>query len=175
MSDRYDGPARVLHWLVVALVAVMFVAGLGMVYLVPDSAPLSHRLYNTHESLGVVILLLMLTRLVHRLRHPPAPLPETVPRIFHHVGHANHLLLYTLLLAQPVIGLLRDNADGFQVVWFELAPIPLLIGKHAALAHVLATVHWYGALLIGLTIAVHIGGALYHALVRRDGVLRRML
>ena len=151
MRYRYSQVARLLHWLTVLLVFVMFVLGIAMVYLVPDSAEaLSHRLYNTHESLGVVVLLVMLLRLIRRWRHPPAPLPEHVPHIFHVVGHANHVLLYILLLVQPVVGLLRDNADGFQVVWFEIVPVPLLIGAH-------------------------IGGALFHGVIRRDGVLQRML
>jgi cytochrome b561 len=173
---RYSPVARLLHWLTVLLVLVMFALGIAMVYLVPDSAQaLSHRLYNTHESLGVVVLLVMLLRLIWRWRHPPGKLPARVPRIFHVVGHANHVLLYILLLAQPVVGLLRDNADAFQLVWFEIVPLPLLIGKHAALTHVLSAMHWYGALLIALLIGAHIGGALFHAVIRRDGVLQRML
>ena len=116
----------------------------------------------------------MALRLAQRWRHPPAPLPDRVPRIFHVVGRANHVLLYILLLAQPVIGLLRDNADGFRVVWFEIVDVPVLIGKHAALAGALATVHWYDAVLIALLVGAHIAGALFHALVRRDGVLQRM-
>jgi cytochrome b561 len=176
MHYRYSPVARALHWLTVLLVFVMFALGIAMVYLVPDSAEaLSHRLYNTHESLGIVVLLVMLLRLLRRLLHPPGPLPDRIPRVFHVVGHANHVLLYTLLLAQPVVGLLRDNADGFQVTWFEIVPVPLLIGKNEALAHTLAAAHWYGALLIALLICAHIGGALFHAVIRRDGVLQRML
>jgi cytochrome b561 len=175
MPTRYSPLARALHWLTVALVFVMFVLGIAMVYLVPDSAEaLSHRLYNTHESLGVVVLLVMLLRLVRRWRHPPPPLPAEVPRVFHVVGHANHVTLYVLLLAQPIIGVLRDNADGFQVVWFEIVPLPLLIGKHEALAKALSALHWYGAVLIAVLIGAHIGGALFHAVIRRDGVLQRM-
>ena len=176
MHYRYSQVARLLHWLTVLLVFVMFVLGIAMVYLVPDSAEaLSHRLYNTHESLGVVVLVVTLLRLIRRWRHPPAPLPEHVPRIFQVVGHATHVLLYILLLVQPVIGLLRDNADGFQLVWFEIVPVPLLIGKDVALAQGLSAVHWYGALLIALLIGAHIGGALFHGVIRRDGVLQRML
>jgi cytochrome b561 len=175
MSYRYDATARSLHWLTVLLVAAMFGLGVGMVYLVPDSDPWSHRLFNTHESLGVVVLLLMLARLAYRLGHPPAPLPEAVPRLFHQIGHANHVLLYTLLLLQPVVGLLRDNADGFQVTWFEQVTLPSLIGKNEALAHALSVAHWYGAVVIALLIGAHIAGALYHAMIRRDGVLQRML
>jgi cytochrome b561 len=175
MSYRYDATARTLHWLTVLLVAAMFVLGVSMVYLVPDSDPWSHRWFNTHESLGVVVLLVMLTRLAYRWGHPPAPLPAAVPRLFHHVGHANHVLLYTLLLIQPVVGLLRDNADGFQVTWFERVTLPSLTGKNAALAHALSVVHWYGAVLIALLIGAHIAGALFHAIIRRDGVVQRML
>jgi cytochrome b561 len=176
MSFRYSPAARALHWLTVLLVFVMFVLGIAMVYLVPDSQQaLSHLLYNTHASLGVVILLAMLLRLIWRWRHPPGPLPQGVPRIFHTVGHANHVLLYILLLAQPIIGLLRDNADGIQLVWFEIVPVPQLIGKNVALANVLSAMHWYGALLIALLIGAHIGGALFHGVIRRDGVLQRML
>jgi cytochrome b561 len=176
MRYRYSPVARLLHWLTVLLVLTMIVLGIAMVYLVPESAAaLSHRLYNTHESLGVVVLLVMLLRLIRRWRHPPAPLPRHVPRIFHVVGGANHLLLYILLLVQPVIGLLRDNADGFQLVWFEIVPLPLLIGKDAALAGVLSAAHWYGAVLIALLIGAHISGALFHGVIRGDGVLQRML
>jgi cytochrome b561 len=176
MHYRYSSIARALHWLTVLLVFVMFVLGIGMVYLVPDSAEaLSQRLYNTHESFGIVILLVMLLRLLRRLLHPPGLLPVRVPRVFRVLGHANHMLLYILLLAQPVIGLLRDNADGFQVDWFEIVPVPMLIRKNEALAHTLSAVHWYGALLIALLVGAHIGGALFHAVIRRDGVLQRML
>jgi cytochrome b561 len=175
MRTRYSPVARVLHWLTVLLVVVMFVLGIAMVYLVPDSAEaLSHRLYNTHESLGVVVLLVMLLRLVRSWRHPPPPLPDHVPRVFHVVGHANHVMLYALLLAQPIIGVLRDNADGFQVVWFEIVPVPFLISKNEALAKLLSAMHWYGAVLIAALIGAHIGGALFHAVIRRDGVLQRM-
>jgi len=174
VSFRYAPAARGLHWLTVVLVAAMFGLGITMVYLVPGNDPWSHRLFNTHESLGVMVLLVMLARLAYRLRHPPESLPERIPRVFHQVGHANHVLLYTLLLAQPVIGLLADNAGGFQVVWFELVPVPTLLGKNEALAHLLSAAHWYGAVLIALLVCAHVAGALFHALVRRDGVLQRM-
>jgi cytochrome b561 len=176
MSYRYGATARALHWLTVLLVFTMFALGITMVYLLPDgAAALSHRLYNTHESLGVVVLVAMLARLAWRWRHPPAPLPDEVPRLFHLAGHANHVLLYVMLLAQPIIGLLADSAEGIRVVWFEAVPLPLLIGKHEALADILSAAHWYGAVLIALLIGAHIGGALFHAVIRRDGVLQRML
>ena len=76
MRTRYSPVARVLHWLTVLLVVVMFVLGIAMVYLVPDSAEaLSHRLYNTHESLGVVVLLVMLLRLVRSWPRRPVRRP----------------------------------------------------------------------------------------------------
>ena len=174
MSYRYSPTARILHWLTVLLVAVMLGLGFAIVYVVPEHSPWSHRLFNTHESLGLVVLAVMILRLLYRFADPPPPLPDAVPRVYHRAGHANHVLLYTLLIAQPVIGLIGDNASGFQLNWFDIAPLPMVIGKHDALAQVMAAAHWYVGMAITLLVCAHIGGALFHAVVRRDGVLQRM-
>jgi cytochrome b561 len=49
------------------------------------------------------------------------------------------------------------------------------VGKDEALAKVFSFLHWSGAIAIGSLILGHIVGALYHQLVRRDGLIRRML
>jgi cytochrome b561 len=176
MSYRYSAMARTLHWLIAAMVLLILTLGVLVVYVVPDTdEKLSYRLYLLHESLGFTILPLMLLRAAYRHWHPPAPLPSDVPRMYHTVGHANYILLYVLLLMQPMIGLLRDNTANFQLDYFGIVRLPLLTGKNDALAHALSVLHWYVGMAIAALIVAHIGGALFHALVRRDGVLRRML
>ena len=132
-------------------------------------------MYNLHRSFGALILVLMLIRLAYRLVNgAPAPEP-TLTAMQRIVSHAVHLSLYALLIAQGIIGWVATSAYGAAISVFGLFTLPALVGKDEALAKPLFLVHD----LIGLTIAglllMHIGAALFHYFVRRDGVLQRML
>jgi len=175
MAYRYPPAARWLHWLTAALVLAMIVLGLWMTWFEPKHEATKFLLYDLHESTGVVVFVLVLLRLMRRLANPPAPLPNSVPRLFRFAAHANHALLYAVLLVQPVIGFLDTNAWGFPLRWAHLVPIPSPLGKNAALAPILSDVHWYAAALLVLLIGAHLGGAFYHGVIRRDGVAQRML
>jgi cytochrome b561 len=176
MSYRYGSAARGLHWLTVVLLVVMFAAGLWMTSFAPEGNPsLEHRLFQVHESTGLVVLLVALLRLLVRLRHPPARLPEHIPGLFRFAANANHTLLYALLLLQPAIGFLGANTAGARLVWAGLIPVPSVLGKNATLAPILSDLHWYGAWALLALIAAHLAGVLFHGIIRRDGVVGRML
>jgi len=174
-AGRYVISARVLHWITAAIVLSLIAAGLKMVYAEPPVEADKLRLYNIHESLGVVVFALALWRLIVRWRNPPPALPEDIPSVFHLAAHATHGLLYVLLLAMPVIGFLGTNAWGFPLEWFGILPIPSPLGPDETLAPILSALHWWGAFAIILLILAHVAGALFHHLIRRDPVLRRML
>ena len=71
------------------------------------------------------------------------------------------------------LGWLATAAGGYPVQFFDLN-LPGLIGKDRALAETLFWLHGLlGWLIIGL-IAVHVGAAMMHWLVKRDGVMARM-
>ena len=175
MAYRYPPAARGLHWLTVALVVAMLVLGTWIAAFEPKNAAFKQLLYDIHESTGVAIFVIVLLRLLRRMANPPAPLPSRVPRVVRFAAHANHALLYTLLLVQPVLGFLDTNAWGFPVTWVGLVRLPSPIGHDEKVAPLLSTLHWYGALLLVALIAAHVLGAAYHGLIRRDGVVRRML
>jgi len=175
MAYRYPAAARWMHWLTAVLVVVMFVLGIWMTSFEPKDEAFKDLLYDAHESTGVVVFVLVVLRLLRRLADPPARLPSRVPAVFHVIGGANHALLYLLLLVQPVIGFLDTNAWGFPLTWARLVPLPSPLGKDEALAPKLSLVHEYVAWLLLALIAAHILGAAYHGLIRRDGVVRRML
>ena len=130
--------------------------------------------YMIHESLGFIILWLMLARLAVRLvrrppPHPPMPLWEK------RLADTVHFALYAALIAQPVLGFLATNAHGFPLEWFWLVPIWSPIGKAPDIAPYFSAAH----LVLGWTILIlfvlHMGGVLKHRLVRRDETLERML
>lgn len=172
---RYAAPARYIHWITAALVSVIIVVGLWIAYFRPEEEGFKLRLYNIHESLGVIVWVLTLIRLVYRRRHPPPPLPADTPAAIRIAARANHIALYVLLLTLPVFGFLATNAWGFPLSVFGVLPLPSPVGKDEELAKVLALVHRIGALSIIALIAAHIAGVLYHTFIRKDGLLRRML
>jgi cytochrome b561 len=172
---RYTGTARLLHWLTVALVLTAVLIGLFIVWGPEQAEATKLRIYTTHESIGVTILLLTLFRLYWRGTHPPPPLDPTLPRALVLAAHVNHGLLYALLIAMPVAGFLATNAWGFPLTWWWLVPLPDPIGRSEYWAPILSAVHDTMAIVLIPLIVLHASAALWHHLVRRDNTLRRML
>ncbi len=124
MNFRYGLAARFFHWATALLVLVMFVFGIWISKFEPKDEAFKMQLYNLHESFGILLFVLVLFRLLVRFGNPPAAL-EDQPALIRFGAHANHVLLYVLLLVQPVLGFLDTNAWGFPVKWFGLFSCPL--------------------------------------------------
>jgi cytochrome b561 len=174
-SARYAAPARWFHWITAAVIGVIIVLGLWIAYFRPDDEAFKLRLYNIHESFGVIVWVLTLMRLVYRRRHPPPPLPADTPAAIRFAAHATHVALYVLLLTLPVIGFLATNAWGFPLSVFGVVPLPSPVGKDEELAKALALLHRIGALALIALVAGHVAGVVYHTFMRKDGLLQRML
>ncbi len=172
---RYAASSRWLHWLTALLLAVVLPLGVWIGFFEPADEGFKLRLYNLHESLGVLVFLLVLLRVVNRRRHPPPPLPGDVPALMRFAAHATHIGLYALLVLMPLTGFLATNAWGFPLSLFGVLPIPSPLGKDEAIAKVLSLLHLCGAIAIGLLILGHLAGVVHHTFIRRDGLLRRML
>lgn len=173
--SRYAASSRWLHWLTALLLLFVIPLGVWIAYFEPADESFKMRLYNVHESLGVLVFVLVLARIVNRFLNPPPPLPSDMPAWMRFAAHANHFGLYLLLLLMPLTGFLATNAWGFPLSVFNVLPIPSPVGKDEALAKVLSFLHWCGAIAIGLLIVGHLAGVVHHSFVRRDGLLRRML
>jgi cytochrome b561 len=172
---RYAASARWLHWIMSLLIlGVLIPVGIWIRYFEPAEEAFKLKLYNIHESLGVIIFVLVLIRLVNRWRNPPPPLPADTPAAIRVGARLNHLGLYALLVLMPVVGFLATNAWGFPLTMFGVQ-LPSPVGPNEDLAKTLSFLHWCGAILIGLLIVGHLLGVVYHTCIRRDGVLRRML
>jgi cytochrome b561 len=68
---HYGATAKVLHWLVVGLLAVQYPIGWLMPDIHRDMSPGAGMTW--HISIGTVILTLIVVRFVWRLAHPVAP------------------------------------------------------------------------------------------------------
>jgi cytochrome b561 len=167
-SARYDKVSASIHWLTALLILtaipVIFVAenadrttGLQLVFL--------------HKSLGLTVFALTLVRIVWRIGHraPPAP---PMPGWQAFAAWAAHLGLYGLMLALPVSGYLLSSKSPFPLLWFGVevprAPVAEVTAEAANAAH-----EALGLVAIVL-IVLHLGAALYHQFVMRDGLVARM-
>jgi cytochrome b561 len=174
MTDRtqYGTTAKVLHWLVVALLLAQYMIG----WLMPDI----HRgmkpgdAMTWHISIGIVIFALILLRLVWRLTHPVKPESSLPP--WQRVGsEAAHWLLYVLVLAATISGWLFASFRGWSISFFFLTPLPMLASENPtalrAINHWHQKFEWALLILIGL----HVAAALANLFVYRNRVMHRML
>jgi len=170
---RYGAVAQTLHWLIAALVVVMF--GLG--WYMADLPLGQHKfaMYQLHKSIGITIFALAAARLVWRLCNPAPPFPSSMRSWERVAAQTSHFLLYLLLFAQPLIGFLQSNAANFPVVWWGVVRLPPLIGGDEALGETLVEVHVWNSRLLLIVVLIHAGAALRHHFVLKDDVLRRML
>jgi cytochrome b561 len=170
-QDRFALPARLLHWLMAVLILAMLLVGAGMVSTTTARYP---ALLAWHRPLGLAILVLALVRLAVRLTHRPPPLPADLPAIQVAAAKGSHILLYALMIAMPLVGWAMQSAGGYPIVlWKGVALFPIL--PHAVqLYGWLRLLHGLLAYAFFLLILGHLGAALFHALIRRDGVFRSM-
>jgi cytochrome b561 len=171
---RYDWFAIGLHWLIAVLLVAVVTLGLS----IPESTrngATRDMILLLHRSIGLVILVAMVIRLLWRLSHPPPPLPASMRRVEIALALANHALLYLTLLAMPLLGYVNAAAAGHSVSLFGLVEIPPLIPEDDRLAQIAIALHLAGQFAVYGLVAIHVASALAHAVVRRDGVLRRML
>lgn len=172
-SERaYNAPARVLHWLTVALMTTQFVIGYGLDAESSgrgrgrgrgggagrgrgrggDGWDFDDSMLQLHIALGVTILAVGLVRLWWRRRSGLPPWAETLSRRERAIAHYTERALLTLQFAVPLSGLYLLRA-----------------GDDAIAFHVATHVCFFVA------IAAHVGLVLKHQFLHRDGLLRRML
>jgi cytochrome b561 len=169
----YTSTAKVLHWLVLALLIIQFTLAWTMPHIGRNTVP--ETLINLHFSFGIVILAVVVIRLVWRWTHPePAPL-DGLPPWQVTTARIVHYLLYLLLLVLPVLGWVNASFRGYDVSPFGLFTLPKLVATRAPGFGWTGDVHvWLSTYaLLGL-VGLHVIAALYHA-TRKDGVFSRML
>jgi cytochrome b561 len=172
LQTTYDAPARILHWLTALIVIPMIPVGILIADV--EDFPGKETVYNAHRSLGFVLLVLVLLRLAYRLTHRPPPLPAHMPMIQKLAAETVHWALYAALIAQPIVGWVATNAYPAQIQVFGLFTLPALVGKDEALSKLLFEVHFFLGIALAFLITVHIAGALFHTIVQKDGIIRRM-
>lgn len=170
---QYRRTARLFHWAMAMLVIPMIAAGVLMVQ--PDlDRSLQNALFLFHKNVGVLLLILVAMRVIYRWRHPPTALPGDLPGWQKRAAALSHVSLYALLFIMPFAGYIRVKAGGFPIESLDWLGVPSLVPRSDALAETAKTVHYFAAIALGAFVALHIGAAIYHGFIRRDGIFSRM-
>ncbi len=181
LNHRFGIVAMTFHWLMAVCFFVQMGIGIVMTNL-PLTDPRTFPLFQTHKSLGILLSVLAVLRLMWRFADAPPPLPVHMPQWQVRASQAVHFGLYACFIAMPLLGWVIVSASpyGIPTYFFSLVELPHLgfivasprkqaFGDAASLAHL--TLAWAASFLI----FGHIGAALWHHFQTRDDVLRRML
>lgn len=199
-QTRYGLVAQILHWIIAIGIIGLLITGSLMVGKAEGVGILSKiahavlgtepdiALYQTHKAFGIIILGLSVLRLLWRLVNRTPPLPSGMRLWERFAAKFTHVAFYLLMIGMPLGGwymvsaspitdlappaMLTDSLTGIKVP--DLPPYGPQ-ARDAEMEHVFKSAHAIGGLILALVLVLHIGAALKHLLINRDGVFSRML
>ena len=191
---RYTKTAIILHWLIALGIFIMFGIGWFMADLpkkVPDQAsfdlfdlgifswqvaqPVSPRsfYFNLHKSIGVTILALIFIRILWRFTHKPPTLLASYKKFERKLASGAHHLLYMLMLAVPLSGIVMALNSKYGIKWFG---VPFMAGTdNKPVREFWLSAHQTIGLILLLVVIIHILAALKHKFIDKDETLSRMM
>lgn len=170
-EDRYNAVARFFHWAIAFL--IVFMIGLGLTMGSVNYGIPRHNVYDLHKSLGLLILLLAVGRIIWRFASLPPEALDTHAAWERTLAKAAHAFLYFAMFAMPLSGWLMSDAAGRPPTFFGLA-VPRLLQNSDELRGLFGIAHALIAYGLIAVIGLHVAGALKHHLIDRDATLRRM-
>lgn len=192
-TTRYTRTAIILHWLIALGILFMLALGWFMTDLPREGVEASSYdlfnlgiytwqlneaatprafYFNFHKSVGATLLLLIAFRVFWRITHRPPALLSSLKEWEKKLATATHHILYVLMIAMPLSGLIMTLYSKYGLKWFGIPVLPGLDDKGIREAFLL--VHQSVAIALALLIVLHIAGALKHRFINKDETLKRM-
>ena len=169
--QRYNSRAILLHWLIAAMILLLFAGGLTI-----DAFPKDWKsaMINLHALGGLTLALLVLYRIFWRLTHAAPALPASVSPLIARAAGLGHLALYLLMLAVPIIGVptLLWRGRGLDFGLFQIAS-PFT--RTPEIYKPLTEIHELGAFALVILALLHAAVGVWHQFVQKDGILLRMM
>ena len=167
---QFTAFSRLLHWTMAAMILTMLCIGVTMV----ASLANYHWLISIHRPLGITILLLVVVRFVNRKLSSLPPFPATMSHAERRAATASEYVMYGLMFVLPLVGWGMLAAARYPIVLFGSLHLPFILPHDATLYAVLRKTHTILAYFFFLMFIAHFGAILFHTLIVRDGMLKRM-
>ena len=168
-KERYGGISRLFHWGMGLLIIWQFMKFFDRIN--DGEHWVGENLASWHSAIGSVLLVLIVLRIIWAVtqkNNRPAQDPATAFLV-----KAGHGLLYLAMLLLPIAGILYVVGNGFPWAPFGIELIGA--GEKVSWMITLGKLHSPLAWLLLILVVGHVGIALVHHFVKKDGVLRRML
>lgn len=169
---NYGTTAKILHWLIVALLLVQYPIGWFMPDIHRGAQPGNAMVF--HVSFGLTILAVLVIRFGWRVTHPVMP-ESTLPSWQRSTAEVTHWLLYALILATTIIGWLFASFRGWELSYFFIFRLPMLASESASGVRMIDGWHQFMEWSLLVVIGVHVAAAMAHGFLYRDRVMQRML
>lgn len=167
---HYDLAYRILHWVLAALIFLMFFAILGFASVTTEEEHLT--MLIGHSSMGTIISMLIVMRVLKRfVKRDPTPKLD-LPKSQHLAARTVQYGLYFMMLWVPVTGYLTARVHELPVMAF--GSINYNVMHNEASFELLRQLHAGGIRVMMLLLVLHVGAALFHKFVKKDGVMASM-
>jgi cytochrome b561 len=170
-ASKYHPALALLHGVLAFFILASLAFGFFVLRTLPNTDARKLDMLEWHMGLGMAIFAAMLARLVVRWRTArPSPAGLGTPASARAAGWA-HVAFYVLVFGMVVTGYATGLIAHLNDIVFARSGAPLPPSFDAY-----PTFHLHGwiAAILAILVALHVAGALWHWLVRRDRVMGRM-
>lgn len=165
-TEHFSLVSKVIH----IVSGVAFIAALLLMFNSPTQDSTGFAL---HQSLGILVLVLYLFRVIWMNW---AGKPKAIGnKIEQFMAHMAHMALYGILIFMPLTGLLISMAKAKDTLVFGMFTIPGFAERNSGLIEFASGVHSLLEIVCYVLVVFHVGAALYHHFILKDGTLTRMM
>ena len=172
-STTYGSVSKFFHWVIFLLLFLMVILGYAMGY-IPKNSPYMPIVFNIHKLTGLSVLLLMLLRLIWMLTNTRPALPLDTRIWERWVERLVQGLLYLVVIVMPLSGWIGSSAAG-KPPHIGALTFQLPISHSKVIAGNAFVLHRGLAITLIVLFCIHLLAALYHAIIKKDNILQRML
>ena len=175
----YGSITRAFHWATALLILTAMPLGVianGLPFDTDAELARKALLFSVHKTIGVTAFLVALARILWAVTQTkPAPVhPDQKLQTW--AAETAHWLLYASMVIVPLSGWLHHAATtGFAPIWWPFGQTLPFVPESEPVAKFFGAWHWVFTKVLLAAVALHILGALKHAVIDRDGVLARMV
>ena len=171
---RFGTVSRTFHWVMAIVLVCLWGVGFSLAnHFVPQES--RKDMMNMHKSIGVIILLIAILRLMWRFANRKSPSHESYSKFSRVMSKLNNALFYALMFIFPLSGIVMSVAGGRGLSVFGWALINTSVQPNKELGKLAWQIHGICGKLFIACFVLHILGVLYHQFILKDNILKKML